>query len=59
MNIMGYQALRSLPMEMHPNVQDEAAYISENFGIPISTALELTLEKAKKATKAKKKRVGR
>ena len=46
-------------IEMPQNVQYDAAYISENIGIPISTARELTLEKAKKAAKAKKKRVGR
>jgi hypothetical protein len=51
--------MEPLPMEMPQNIQDEAAYISENFGIPYTTALKVTLEKAKMADKAKKKRVGR
>ncbi len=45
-------------MEMPQNIHDEAAYISENFGVPLTTALEITLEKAKKDAR-KKKRVDR
>jgi hypothetical protein len=46
-------------MEMPQHIDDEAAYISENFGIPLILALEVTLERTKKAAKAKKKRVDR
>jgi hypothetical protein len=34
----------------------EAVYISENFGIPFTTALKITQAKAEKQAKAKKKR---
>jgi hypothetical protein len=34
----------------------EAMYISENFGIPFTTALKITQANAEKQTKAKKKR---
>ena len=43
-------------MEMPPHIDDEAVYISENFGIPITTAIEISLEKAKRQTKAKAKK---
>ncbi len=45
-------------MELPPNIQDEAAYLAENFEIPITTALKITLDKAKKAAR-KKERVAR
>jgi hypothetical protein len=45
-------------VDISPAVTDEAAYLSENFGIPLAIALELTLAKAEKATR-KKKRAGR
>jgi hypothetical protein len=41
-------------MEMSQNIQDEAAYISESFGVPFTTALEITLANAQKAAKTKK-----
>lgn len=43
-------------MEMPPNVADEAAYISENFGIPFTAALEITQEQAKKRARKAKRR---
>jgi hypothetical protein len=49
------------PMEMSQNVQDEAAYISQSFGVPLTTALEVTLAVAQRVgdTKKSKKRVDR
>jgi hypothetical protein len=46
---------------MSQNIQDEAAYVSESFGIPFTTALDIILANAKKAAKTKKatKRVDR
>jgi hypothetical protein len=48
--------MEPLPVEMPQHIDDEAAYISENFGIPITTALEISLEKAKRKAKAKAKK---
>ena len=42
-------------IEALQNFDDEAAYISENFGIPYTTALEITLDAAKKKSKKKNK----
>jgi hypothetical protein len=57
---MKAETLWSVQMEMPQNIQDEAAYLSENFAIPYTTALEVTLANADKAAKTKKKkRVGR
>jgi antitoxin component of RelBE/YafQ-DinJ toxin-antitoxin module len=46
--------MEPLPMEIPQNVQDEATYVSESFGVPLTTAVEIALSK-KKA----KKRVDR
>lgn len=43
-------------MEMPQHLDDEAAYISENFGIPITTAVQISLESAKRKAKAKAKK---
>lgn len=43
-------------MEIPQHVDDEAAYISENFGVPFTIALRITQDTAKKAEKAKAKR---
>jgi hypothetical protein len=43
-------------MEMPQHIDDEAAYISENFGIPFTTALKITQAAAKKSEKAKAKK---
>jgi hypothetical protein len=43
-------------MEMPQQVDDEAAYISENFGVPFTTALKITRDAAKKSEKAKAKK---
>ena len=62
MNNEGLQALMEPPpMEMSQNIQDEAAYISESFEVPLTTALEITLANVQKAAKTKKskKRVDR
>jgi hypothetical protein len=45
-------------MDLPQNLTDEAAYIAENFGITLTRAIELTLAKAEKDAR-KKKRVGR
>ncbi|HEY4140560.1 MAG TPA: hypothetical protein VGM57_04050 [Pseudolabrys sp.] len=36
---------------MSQTIHDEAAYISESFGIPFTTALEITLANARRAAK--------
>jgi hypothetical protein len=60
MNTEGHSSLMEPPpMEMSQNIQDEAAYISESFGVPFTTALEITLANAQKAAKKGKKRVDR
>ena len=41
-------------MEVSQTIRDEAAYISESFGLPYVTALEVTLANASKAAKANK-----
>lgn len=38
-------------MEITQNIQDEATYISESFGVPLTTAVEIALSKVKKAKK--------
>jgi hypothetical protein len=43
---------------MSQNIYDEASYISESFGIPYITALEVTLANANKAAKANKTKKG-
>lgn len=45
-------------MDLPQELTDEATYISETFGIPLTRAIEITLDKAKKDAR-KKKRVGR
>lgn len=42
--------------EMPQKTDFEAEYISESFGIPFTTALKITQEKAKKDEKAKAKK---
>ena len=42
--------------EMPQHIDDEAAYISENFGIPFTRALKITQDAAKKSEKAKGKK---
>jgi antitoxin component of RelBE/YafQ-DinJ toxin-antitoxin module len=54
MNIIEVQALWRFPLEIPQNVQDEATYISENFGVTLATAVEIALSKIRK-----KKRVDR
>lgn len=39
---------------MSQTIRDEAAYISESFGVPFTTALEITLANANKAAKTNK-----
>jgi hypothetical protein len=40
---------------MSQTVHDEAAYISESFGIPFTTAVDITLANARRAAKATNK----
>jgi hypothetical protein len=46
---------------MSQTIRDEASYISESFGIPYTTALNITLANAQKAARKKKndKRIDR
>jgi hypothetical protein len=37
---------------MSQTIHDEAAYISESFGLPYTTALEITLANARRAARA-------
>jgi hypothetical protein len=40
---------------MSQTIHDEAAYISESFGLPYTTALEITLANTDKAARTKNK----
>lgn len=48
--------MEPLVMEMPQNIQDEATYISENFGVAFPVALETAMANAEKAAKSKKKK---
>ena len=43
------------PLEVSQTIHDEAAYISESFGLPYVTALEVTLANARKAARVTSK----
>lgn len=38
-------------MDISQSLQDEASYISESFGLPYATALEVTLANARRAAR--------
>jgi len=43
-------------MPQNEQIDYEAVYISENFGIPFTTALQITQDAAEKKARAKKKK---